>query len=1052
MLAVRRGLAALSSVVLAGGMLLAQQPAAAATTTLTTITRGDGTGVSLQVAHVDGTASFTDMRPRSRLDIDGDGRDEIVVSGYNGSFQWIVAVRMSRTGAIDRIMPPTGDFGGATVGDFDKDGFGDLAVTDSRGNPGTPSLSGSVWVFYGGLGGFVLDRTGWLTEGVGGVPGTPNGGRWGFTLAAGDLNGDGYSDLAAASQYKGGAFAGSVTLLRGGPSGLTGGGSTVLTEASLGFSPTIAGFGSSVAIGDLTGDGRPELVIGAQHDASGGDAYGRLFVLQGTASGPQLTNPTTIDAITVSNLMVSAGSLGSELAIGDVNGDGFGDIVAGASDAGVDGRIQAGAVIAFYGSASGVSAARRTTVHEHTTGVPGEPDSAEAFGASVSVGDVTGDGIADVLVGAPYDTVGSAQQAGAAYLFRGSAQGLTATGSQLFTQDSPNVPGNAGFQHIFGLGTILDLDGTGPLDALIPAMMDGSIARFIGGASGLTATGALDTTDLIPSGQWFGVPARGVAAFAGGPMSSGIIAGNTLARTEVTIAAPAPMSYGGPSSRTAARGANATVGALTDSTERGPSGIASEPAGPAALQSSGPARFDLDGDGQDETVVTANPLTVLRYSGLGRVDLLRSPYGTMVEALAAGDFNGDGFTDLALGDGQEHAPGRSDLVAAGAIWVCSGSAQGLRYDDCLHWSQDSPGVPDRAEMQDRFGAALAAGDLNGDGYADLAVGTPNEGLSSLIAKRVRQPAQLDNAGAVTLLYGSPTGLTTTRARFLTQPLDIGPGLVGMAETNDQFGTSLAIGDVTGDGVADLAVGVLNENYRKKADDYHFEGEVDLFAGGAAGLSKAPISRVTGLGVGDNRYTSFFGYTLAIADTTGDGKGEVLVAAPYAYFGSNTFGAIVEYTGGSAGITSAAARVLRPGVGGVPAMSGQATFGFALATGDVTGDGRIDVLIGAPDATAGGKQYAGAAMLLPGSPAGLTTAGAQMLTASSLDSFGRCVAIVNGGAVVGAPGGGSAGETASGAFVDYTGGGSLVLGPVTTAAQLVPRNAVLVSLGSTALRR
>ena len=1043
--AVRRGLAALSSAFLVG-LALSAVPAAAATTTVTTITRGDG--VSLQVAHVDGTAAFTDMSPRSRYDIDGDGRDEVMVSGYTGTWQWVVATRMSRTGAIDRILPPTADFGQAAVGDFDKDGFGDVAVSDSRGNPGTPDLSGSVWIFYGSLSGFDLPRTAWFTEGVGGVPGTPNGGRWGFTLATGDLNGDGYADLAAASQYKGGAFAGSVTLLRGGPSGLTGSGASVITEASLGFSPAMASFGSSVAIGDLTGDGRNELVIGAQHDSSGGDAYGRLFVLKGTASGPQLTGSATIDAIAVSNLMVSAGSLGSTVTIGDVNGDGFGDIVAGAFDAGVNGHGQAGAVAAFYGSATGVSAARRTTVHEHSTGVPGNADSAEAFGGSVSVGDVTGDGIADVLVSAPYDKVGSFEQAGAAYLFRGSAQGLSTAGVQMFTQDSANVPGDAGYQHLFGWGTILDLDGAGPLDALVPAMMDNSIARFLGGAGGLTAAGALDTADLIPSGQWLGVPVRSLTGTSAAT-KAGTAAGTTMSMLGVSVTPEAPITHDGPAQREASAGAAAQIGTLADSTE----GVtpAYTPTGATAAVAATGARFDLDADGHDDVIATGNPLTVVRYSGLGRTDLLRSPYGTALQSLAAGDFDHDGFTDLAVGDGGEHVPGKPDQVGAGAIWVCRGSADGLIYETCLHWNQDTPGVPEGAQTWDRFGAALAAGDLNGDGYADLAVGVPEESLPSLILQRTRRIKLAENAGAVHIFYGSASGLKATGSKLLTQPLDLLGA--GWAETGDQLGTSVAIGDVTGDGVADLAVGVLYENYRKTAGQSHFEGSVELFAGGPSGISGTPISRVTGLGVGDNRYTSFYGQTLAIADTTGDGKGEVLVGAPFAYFGGSTNGAIVEYAGTATGITSGSARILRPGAGGVPAITGQGSFGSALATGDVNGDGRADVLIGAPDATVGAKLYAGVAVLLKGSTTGLTATGAQTLSVPALDSFGRCVALVSGGAVIGAPGGGSAGSTASGAFVEYSvSGGNLAQGATTTAAQLKPALGVLVSLGTTLLAR
>src|SRR5213594_4311213 len=110
------------------------------------------------------------------------------------------------------------------------------------------------------------------------------------------------------------------------------------------------------------------------------------------------------------------------------------------------------------------------------------------------------------------------------------------------------------------------------------------------------------------------------------------------------------------------------------------------------------------------------------------------------------DFNADGFGDLAVSVSREDV---GSIVDAGAVSVLYGSAQGLQSDrpDDQFWSQGSGGLREQAEPDDRFGEALAAGDFNGDGFADLAVGTPSEDVGGA-----------QDAGAVTVLYGSASGL------------------------------------------------------------------------------------------------------------------------------------------------------------------------------------------------------------------------------------------------------------------------------------------------------
>jgi hypothetical protein len=165
-------------------------------------------------------------------------------------------------------------------------------------------------------------------------------------------------------------------------------------------------------------------------------------------------------------------------------------------------------------------------------------------------------------------------------------------------------------------------------------------------------------------------------------------------------------------------------------------------------------------------------------------------YDRFGRALAAGDFNGDGFDDLAIG-----VPGESigTTKKAGAVNILFGSRDGLTSDNNKLWYQNSSGIAGRSERDDLFGASLAAGDFNGDSFADLAVGVPYESIGTTAG-----------AGAVNIVYGSRDGLTGLGNPIWNQGSS---GIADSPEAGDQFGFALAIGDFNGVGSGDLAVGV-----------------------------------------------------------------------------------------------------------------------------------------------------------------------------------------------------------------------------------------------------
>jgi FG-GAP repeat len=381
-------------------------------------------------------------------------------------------------------------------------------------------------------------------------------------------------------------------------------------------------------------------------------------------------------------------------------------------------------------------------------------------------------------------------------------------------------------------------------------------------------------------------------------------------------------------------------------------------------------------------------------------------------AVAKGDFNGDGIFDLAVG-----APGEAvgSAVNAGAVNVLNGSGGGLTGGSLL--------TQPNAEAGDLFGFSLAAGDFNGDGIFDLAVGVPGENVGSV-----------GNAGAVTVLFGSDTGLTSAGSQTLFQ----GGGVAGTAETSDAFGISVASGLLAGDDLADLVVGVPAEDIGATGS----AGAVNVLAGSPGGLVNGSLATQ-----GNPEPNDGFGAAVATGDFDEPAGDDVVVGAPGETVGGQPFaGAVSVFNGPPNGLASE--RLLFQGTAGIPGSPEPGDgFGSAVAPTDTNGIGQWDLAVGVPNEDIGPDTDAGAVNLLAGSTTG-PGGGTLVLQGNPEDSdrFGAAIAggfflhdFDNNGfhdLAVGAPeetvGAGAAGAGAVSVYYASGGGGGTVApGPVFT---------------------
>ncbi|MEM7116055.1 MAG: hypothetical protein AAF614_26680 [Chloroflexota bacterium] len=491
---------------------------------------------------------------------------------------------------------------------------------------------------------------------------------------------------------------------------------------------------------DFNGDGFEDVAIGNPRD--GVVKSGSVQVMYGTASGLSAQNSQLWTQNDLGGDSQNGDFFGAAVTTGDFNGDGFTDLVAGSPHEAINGKDEVGQVDVIYGSEDGLTAVNAQTFSQATPGVLGAPDENDQFGEQLTSGDFDGDGYTDLAIAVPYESLEDQgiEETGAVNILYGGPNGLTTINDLILYLGLNGVDGTPADNQYFGAALVAaDFNGDDKEDLAV-----GVPGFDIVGASGAGMVqvffGSEDGISLLGEQRW----RQGFNGIQGNPEENDHF-GARLAAGDFDQNGLQDLVVGLPSESVAFGGEDVTgAGAVQ---------IIFSYAASNGLSSSGNMLWHQGKDG-----VLGVPETI---DGFGH-------------ALTVADFNGDGADDLAVSTPRQS----NEATRQGMVQVFYSNGSTLSTSGQNFWMQGLvQGIP---EFEDMFGFALGSADFNGDGFADLAAGSPYESVFA-------QGANQEDAGAVNIIYGSASGLTAVNNQIWSQD---SAGIAGLANDNELFGFAI----------------------------------------------------------------------------------------------------------------------------------------------------------------------------------------------------------------------------------------------------------------------